>query len=150
MSEKVEKLDKSDFNQEILVQNKFKRKLYYIAGTSCLIFGVIGIFFPILPTTPFLLLAATCYARSSESAYNWLLNNKIFGKYIRDYRDGKGLPLKVKIITITLLWITILISLIFIKIFWVQILLIIIAIIVSIHVALIRPKKLKKLVFPKL
>ena len=70
-----------------------------------------------------------------------MLNNKVFGRYIRDYREGKGLPVKIRIITITLLWITIIISIIFIKILWVQVLLLIIAILVSIHVALIRPKK---------
>ena len=133
-------------NEETLIklkipQSNIKRGLYYFAGTLCLILGIVGIILPILPTTPFLLLAAACYARSSEKAYNWMLNNKLFGKYIKDYKEGKGLPLKMRIFTIVFLWITIIISIIFIQIFWVQILLIIIAILVSIHVALIRPKK---------
>ena len=64
-------------------------------------------FVPLLPTIPFLLLAAACYARSSERFYHWLLNNRWFGSYIRNYREGKGVPLKVKIFTIALLWIVI-------------------------------------------
>jgi len=141
MSEDESLERKSDFDKSLLPRSKIKRVLFFIAGSICLALGIIGIVLPILPTTPFLLLAAACYANSSEKAYNWMLNNKVFGKYIRDYREGKGLPVKIRIITITLLWITIIISIIFIKILWVQVLLLIIAILVSIHVALIRPKK---------
>ncbi|MBN1216842.1 MAG: YbaN family protein [Candidatus Lokiarchaeota archaeon] len=131
---------KSDFNQEFLSKSKLKRLLFYIAGSVCLALGIIGIVIPILPTTPFLLLAAACYIRSSEKAYNWIINNKIFGKYIKDFREGKGLPIKIRIYTISLLWITMIISIIIVQILWIRILLIIIAVIVSIHVALIRAK----------
>ncbi|MGA1822043.1 MAG: YbaN family protein [Thermoplasmatota archaeon] len=100
--------------------------------------GLIGIFVPILPTTPFLLLAAACFLRSSDRLYNWLLNNRIFGRYLRNYIEKKGIPIGVKIFTISLLWITILISaFIFIDIIWVRILLIIIAIGVTIHLLMI-------------
>ena len=71
-------------------RSRFVKALYFIAGTVCLILGIIGIILPILPTTPFLLLAAGCYARSSERFYNWLLNNRILGSYIRNYREGKA------------------------------------------------------------
>ena len=129
-------------NREI---KKFIKVLLFIAGTISLILGIIGIVFPILPTTPFILLTATCYARSSQKIYNWLINNRILGYYIKNYREGRGMPLKVKIFTISLLWITILISaFIFVKILWIQIILIMIAIVVSIHISLIRPKKKKK------
>jgi len=97
--------------------------------------GLIGIFIPLLPTTPFLLLAATCFARSSKRFYNWLLNNKLFGKYITSYLDGKGVPLSTKIISITILWITIVSSAIFfVDKFWVKLLLILIALAVSVHI----------------
>ena len=128
-------------------KSKVKRVLYYIAGTIFLALGIIGIVFPILPTTPFLLLSAACYVRSSEKAYNWLIHNKLFGKIIRDYREGRGLPIQIKVITIILLWITIFISILFITIFWVQILLIIIASLVSIHIVLIKPKSQQKEVY---
>jgi len=108
-------------------------------GTIFVGIGIIGIFIPILPTTPFLLLAAACYARSSTRFYNWLINNKLIGTYIKNYREGKGVPLKVKVFTILLLWITILFSVFFILLIsWIKIILIIIAIGVTIHILTIK------------
>ena len=69
--------------------------------------GILGIFVPILPTTPFLLLAAACFIRSSHKNYTWLLDNRFFGSYIKNYIQGKGIPSKIKVITVILLWITI-------------------------------------------
>ncbi|MFX1258784.1 MAG: YbaN family protein [Promethearchaeota archaeon] len=123
------------------IRKKVVKGLYFIAGIICLGLGIIGIFLPILPTTPFLLLAAACFARSSERFYNWLLNNRILGSYIRSYKEGKGMPKKVKIFTISMLWITILLTtFVFIQIIWIRYILIIIAIAVTIHIILIRPK----------
>ena len=125
-------------------RKKIVKALYFTGGTISLTLGIIGIVLPILPTTPFLLLAAACYARSSEKFYNWLLNNRILGSYIRNYIEGRGMPIKVKIFTISMLWITILISaFLFIQTFWIRIVLLIIAIAVTIHIILIRPKKSK-------
>ncbi len=126
-------------NQSDIISNKFFRYLLIIAGTIFLGLGIIGIFLPILPTTPFLLLAAACYARSSKRFYDWLMNNKWFGTYIKNYREGRGVPLKFKVFTISLLWITILISVFFvINNFWIKIILIIIAIGVTIHILTIK------------
>ena len=86
---------------------KIARILWFIAGTICVALGAIGIVLPILPTTPFLLAAAACYYKSSERMHKWLLNNKWFGEYIRNYTEGKGIPLKTKIVAVSLLWITI-------------------------------------------
>lgn len=120
---------------------KAARAFYVTVGVISVILGVIGIVIPILPTTPFLLLAAACFARSSEKFYNWLIHNRILGAYIRHYREGTGMPLKLKAFTIILLWMTILLSVFFIiTILWVKYLLIFIAIAVTIHIALIRPK----------
>ena len=111
-------------------------------GTFFVGVGIAGIFIPVLPTTPFLLLSAALYAKSSTKFYNWLINNRIFGQYIKNYREGKGIPLRLKIITITLLWITIGCSAIFaVDILWVRILLVVIAAGVTVHVIRIRPKK---------
>lgn len=97
--------------------------------------GLIGIIIPLLPTTPFLLLAAACFARSSKHFYNWLLNNKLFGKYITSYLDGKGVPLVTKIISVSLLWITIITSAVFfVSLFWVKVLLLLIGLGVSVHI----------------
>ena len=123
------------FDQTTLVQSKLMRKLLIFAGTFFVVIGIIGIFLPLLPTTPFLLLAAWCYARSSERFYNWLINNKWFGEYIKNYREGKGVPLKVKILSISFLWITILISVyFFVTNIYIRLILIAIAIAVTIHI----------------
>ena len=80
-------------NQIEIISNKFFRYLLIISGTIFLGFGIVGIFLPILPTTPFLLLSAACYARSSQRFYYWLMNNKWFGNYIKNYNEGRGVPL---------------------------------------------------------
>ena len=117
-------------------------KLLVYSGTFFLVIGIIGIFIPILPTTPFLLLAAVCYARGSKKFYNWLINNKWLGEYIKNYREGKGIPINVKILTIAFLWITILFStFIIISNYLIQIILLTIAIVVTIHILTIKTKK---------
>lgn len=91
-----------------------------------------------LPTTPFLLLSAACYARSSGRFYRWLTTNRLFGKYIRDYREKRGVPKRVKILSLTFLWITILISVFLINKTVVFILLPLIAAAVTVHILRIR------------
>jgi len=118
------------------------RVLLVIAGTFFVGLGIVGIFVPVLPTTPFLLLAAACYARGSQRFYGWLLNNKWFGSYIRNYLERKGIPLRVKVVTVTLLWITIGASVAFVvETFVLKLILVIIAIGVSIHILSIRTLK---------
>jgi uncharacterized membrane protein YbaN (DUF454 family) len=78
-----------------------------LAGNFFVALGILGIFLPLLPTTPFLLLAAACYFRSSERFYNWLINNKWLGNYIKNYREKKSIPLKVKVLCLSFLWLTI-------------------------------------------
>ena len=117
----------------------WKRNALIVCGTLAVLLGVVGMILPILPTTPFLLLAAFCYGRSSKRFYDWLLNNRIFGAYIRNYRAGLGIPLKQKIFTIALLWVTIGYSVIFVvNMWWLRILLLGIAVGVTTH--LIRMK----------
>lgn len=72
-----------------------------------MVFGVLGIFLPLLPTTPFLLLGAACYLKTSKKLYNWLINHKWLGRYIKSYYEGKGIPLLTKIWAVSLLWISI-------------------------------------------
>ena len=121
-----------------VVESKFLRTTLIIAGTFFLVLGLIGIVLPILPTTPFLLLAASCYARSSRKFYTWLMNNRVFGQYIRNYREGKGIPLKVKILSISILWVAIVISIFLIDNFLVRTILILIAVGVTIHISTIK------------
>jgi uncharacterized membrane protein YbaN (DUF454 family) len=121
-----------------------KRKLLIGAGTLSTGIGIIGIFIPILPTTPFLLLAAACYMRSSERFYQWLIHNRIFGAYVRNYIEGRGMPTRIKIFTILLLWLTIGLSITFgVQNIVIRIILICIAIGVTAHIALIKKRKVE-------
>ena len=118
------------------------RTLLLASGTLCVVLSVLGIFLPVLPTTPFLLLAAICYARSSERFYNWLMTNRWCGEYVRNYREGRGIPLKQKVLTILLLWLTIGYAVWFvISLWWVKLIVLSIAVSVTIH--LVRVKTLK-------
>ena len=81
--------------------------VYLFIGSLSLILGVIGIFLPILPTTPFLLLSAALFFRSSPRAYDWLLTHKYLGPYIRSFREDRMIPLRAKIISISLLWLVV-------------------------------------------
>jgi hypothetical protein len=75
-----------------------------LIGVLAVALGVLGIFLPLLPTTPFLLLASACFARSSTRLHHWLRSNPVFGKYLRDYEDGRGLPLRGKVVILLLMW----------------------------------------------
>lgn len=92
--------------------------IYLLIGSVSLVLGVLGIFLPVLPTTPFLLLAAALFFRSSPRAYAWLLNHKYLGVYIRNFREDKSIPLHVKIISLSLLWITAINCAVFIFTHW--------------------------------
>jgi uncharacterized protein len=94
------------------------RTLLLVAGTVCVVLAVVGMVLPVLPTTPFLLLAAVCYARSSARFYGWLITNRWFGEYIRNYREGKGIPLRHKVVALSLLWLTIGYAALFAVSFW--------------------------------
>lgn len=73
-------------------------------GIVAVILGVLGIFLPLLPTTPFLLLASACFARASPRMHNWLRTNRVFGKYLRDYENGAGIPLRGKVWILIFMW----------------------------------------------
>ncbi|MBG73629.1 MAG: hypothetical protein CL796_01895 [Chloroflexi bacterium] len=87
--------------------NKHKpiRILWILLGSISVVLGVIGIFVPGWPTTIFLIIASYFYIRSSEKLYLWLINNRLLGIYIKNYLSGKGMPLKAKLISISIMWI---------------------------------------------
>lgn len=121
------------------------RSVLVFTGTLSVLLGIMGIFLPILPTTPFLLLAAACYARSSDRFYNGLINNRVFGSYIRNYREGRGVPFRVKMISITFLWSAISFSILFaVSDVIIRLILIVIAIAVTLHIASIRNRRKEK------
>jgi uncharacterized protein len=114
---------------------KVVKTILIIIGSISVGLGVLGIILPVLPTTPFLLLGAACYIKGSPRFYNWLINNKWLGNYIRSYYEGKGITIKSKIIAVSSLWITIGYSIVFIiSILLLRILLFFIAAGVTFHI----------------
>ncbi len=141
MKIKVENVNCSVQKDGLKAPNWLKLMLI-LAGTIFVGLGIMGIFLPVLPTTPFLLLAAACYAKSSQKFYYWLMNNRWFGVYIRNYRQKKGMPLRIKLLTVALLWLTILLSVIFaLQSLTVKLILLLIAVGVSMHIFSIKTLK---------
>ncbi len=111
------------------------RIILFVLGTITLILGIVGIFVPLLPTTPFLLLTAFFYFRGSPRSYQWLMEQPVLGKYIHDYRENKIIPLRVKIISLLLMWGSMLYCIVAILENWpIRILLILVAVGVTIHI----------------
>jgi len=121
------------------------KKLLAFLGIISLGIGIIGAFLPLLPTTPFVLLSAYLFAKSSTKMHNWIMNHKIFGQLIRDFNEDKAIPLHAKILAIGMMTTSILISIFTIAKdkLWLQILLATIAIGVSIHICSYKTKKKK-------
>ena len=104
-------------------------------GSVSLVLGIMGIFLPVLPTTPFLLLSAALYMRSSQRLYAWLMSHRRLGPYIRNFREHKALPLRVKIVSVTMVWATLLYCAFFVaREWWMTLVFIAIALGVSIHI----------------
>ena len=116
--------------------SRLMKALLVVCGTICVALGVIGIFLPLVPTTVFLLLAAACYARSSERFYQRLVTNRYLGGYIKANREGRGMSRRHKTITLAMLWLGIGASAIWTTdAWWLRGLLFAIAVGVTVHVA---------------
>lgn len=112
-----------------------KKGLLVAAGVASVVVGAVGIFVPLLPTTPFLLLAAACFVRSSEKRYQWLLSHRVFGTYIRNYREHGAVTPHAKIVTLALLWGTMSISaFVFVESVVLRVILLAIAVSVTVHI----------------
>ncbi len=111
-----------------------KRLLLILAGSISLVLGVIGIVLPVLPTTPFLLLAAFCYLRSSRRLYDWMLNNRVFGTYIYNYLTYRAVKKSVKVVTLALLWSALSVSIALVSNVYLRVFLAAVGVGVSIHV----------------
>jgi uncharacterized membrane protein YbaN (DUF454 family) len=119
------------------------RAVLLVAGSLFLVIGMVGVVVPVLPTTPFLILAAVCYGRSSRRCYRWLVSNRIFGRYLDDYLRGQGVPWKVKMGTLLFLWAVITVTaVLFVNQLWLRVLLFAIAVAVSVHVAMLKGRRL--------
>ena len=112
-----------------------KKIIYIVLGSLLVVLGTIGIFVPLLPTTIFLILASYFFMKGSPKLNDKLLSNKYLGKYIKDYKENKGLSRKSKISSITFLWLSIFISMYFVRDnAIILVLLLLIAIGVTIHI----------------
>jgi len=100
--------------------NSAKKALLVAAGSLCIVLAVLGVFLPLLPTTPFLLLASACYVRSSERLHGWLMGNRLLGGYIRNFKERRGIPLRAKFVTVALLWLPLLYSVYRLDILWLE------------------------------
>ncbi|WP_027630585.1 YbaN family protein [Ruminiclostridium cellobioparum] len=119
-------------------------KKYILAGLGsiALALGIIGIFVPVLPTTPFLLLASFCYVRSSKRLHGWLMNHRVFGRYLENYITHRAVKRSVKIYALVCLWISMSVSIFVVKSIHLTVLLLLIGLGISIH--LLKLKTIKE------
>jgi uncharacterized membrane protein YbaN (DUF454 family) len=125
-----------------------RKNLWIAAGTICVALGVLGVFVPVLPATPFFLLAAFCYGRGSERFYNWLVYRSWIGSYIRNYRSGQGMPVKQKVLTILFYWLTIGSTIVLVEFDWrLKALLLVGAMVLTVHLVRMktRPAEVERL-----
>jgi uncharacterized membrane protein YbaN (DUF454 family) len=122
--------------------NPAKRVILITAGSLCVGLAVLGLFLPLLPTTPFLLLASACYVRSSERLHGWLMRNRVLGTYIRNFRERRGMPLRAKVTTVVLIWLPLLYSVYRLDILWLEAVLVLMGLTWSVLV--LRMKTLKE------
>ncbi|MCL2375785.1 MAG: YbaN family protein [Defluviitaleaceae bacterium] len=117
---------------------KLKKLIFIALGFFFVGLGAIGIIMPLLPTTPFMLLAAILFSKSSQRFHKWLLKNRLFGPYIRHYENGTGVPRSLKIRTLIFLWVGLISSAILLNTPWVYFLLLAVGIGVTTHIVLIK------------
>lgn len=116
-------------------RNPIIRYALFTLGWISFALGMIGLLLPVVPTSPFLLLSAACFLRSSPRFYKWLTEHRWWGRYIRYFLDGQGIPRRIKVLILSMLWIMILSSaLIIVKILWVSVTMVIIAMAVSVYI----------------
>ncbi|MDP1623510.1 MAG: YbaN family protein [Bacteroidales bacterium] len=135
-------MDKDYPEKPSLIQNKVLRIIVLLGGFVFTFLAGLGAILPLLPTTPFLIVAAACFHKSSPRFYRLIMNNRFFGHYLRDYQSGKGISPRVKIAALTFLWVTSIVSVfLFIPYLWFKILVIAMAMGVTVHIYMIKTKK---------
>lgn len=116
-----------------LIKNRLLRSLLFALGWLSVGLGVLGLFLPLLPTTPFMLLAAGCFARSSERFYRWITSHPRFGPMIADFLAGRGLPVRAKCWAIATLWASILFGVFWVGLIWAKLVMLLTAAAVTVY-----------------
>lgn len=93
-----------DVHEAKLSENKLSRVFWFSLGMIFTGIGLIGVVIPGLPTTPLMILAAACFAKSSQRFYNWIIDNRMFGEHVRNYREGNGIPKRSKPVILGTMW----------------------------------------------
>ena len=122
---------------------KIKKAILTVLGFLLIALGAVGVAIPVLPTTPFILLAALCFSISSRKLHDWLSQNRVFGQYIENYRTKQGISIWLKTASIVFLWTGLIISMIIVRTVWIYIVLGLVGVGVTIHLLLIKTKKTK-------
>jgi uncharacterized protein len=121
--------------------NSAKKAILVAAGSLCLGLAVLGVFLPLLPTTPFLLLASACYVRSSERLHGWLMGNRLLGGYIRNFKERRGIPLRARVTTVVLLWLPLAYSIYRLNLLWLELLLLLMGVTWSVLILRMKPAR---------
>lgn len=135
-------MDRKETLQLNIKENRLIRYLWIFFGFLMVILGTLGAILPVLPGTVFFIIAAFCFAKSSEKFYKLLIHNKYVGPHLRSYLEDRFIPVKTKIIIICSIWISMTASAVFVlEVFWQRALMFAIAIGVSIYIILHRSSK---------
>ncbi|OFW62010.1 MAG: hypothetical protein A2133_09160 [Actinobacteria bacterium RBG_16_64_13] len=119
--------------------SRLRRGLFLVGGSLALAVGILGVVLPVLPTTPFLIVAAACYARGSLRCYRWLVSNRVFGRYLDDYLNGRGVTWRVKAGVVLFLWGMITVTAVLLaEALWLRILLFAVAAAVTVHIVMLK------------
>ena len=110
-------------------------------GFLMLALGAVGIFIPVFPTTPFVLLAAACFGGGSPKLYNWLARTRFFGPFIENYRTKAGVPAKTKTFALCFLWPLLILSMVLSRKLWVVLLLLLVGAAVTAHILKIKTRR---------
>ncbi len=137
--------DTGIFNPMSFLSARARKGLLITFGFLTLGLGVIGVFLPLLPTTPFLLVSAWAWMKSSDRFYTWLIRNRVLGTYIRNYKEKRGITLRHRVITIAVLWIGIGYAAIFVsERLWLTLLLFAVALGVTVHLCVLKTLPARK------
>lgn len=119
MAARKDSAERRDYGDEVRKHDSLAVRLVLAGlGAVCVLLGVAGLFLPVLPTTPFLLLAAALFARSSSRVYNWLLNHALLGPIILEWREHRSMPWRAKRLALALIALSFTVSIVFFVRYW--------------------------------